>query len=188
MRQPNGSGEGLPLSKQLPHDTPREVAQSSYGFQREFAGTSIGLGDRVSVRQSYIGGQPIPSRLAARGYGPGRISGPVAMLTSLAERWHLQPDQFATLLGFAPYEAQAASNLLTGQSSIRGRDQTDRMKYLLEIYGLLHEVFGDHGVAYDWLSEGKQVLDGGSPLSRMLKGSMEDLLAVRWLVLSLAGR
>lgn len=181
----NGSGGNPYDDQQSPILPVGRFRPLDLGVEREESRSTTGLKDQGVVRE--VGGQPTVEPPQSTGYGSGRISGPVAMLKSMAEKWHLQPDQLAILLGYETYEADAVTKLLTGATTLRGRDQKDRATYLLAIYGLLQSVFHDSAVGHDWLTENKQALGGESPLGRMLKGSMEDLLSVKRLVQVLAG-
>jgi hypothetical protein len=190
VKQPNGDGGGKPFAEQRPEALLREVQVAfPYRTEREIGSPAgLDLDEDVRVRSIEIGGQPVRDTRTPTGYGPGRISGPVATVAAIAREWRLDPPQLAVLLGYEPYQAEAVARLLSGQASERDRDQKDRIRYLLEIYGLLTSVFQDSPVALAWLREGKQAFGGEAPLARMLRGSMEDLLSVKWLVQHLSGR
>lgn len=63
---------------------------------------------------------------------------------------------------------------------ILDRDKRDRMAYLLAIYHCAGAAFPGGGGAKGWLTRPNihPVFDGRSPLDRLLRGGMEDLLAV----------
>lgn len=166
-----------------------QPSSNGYGnYRKRDIGPPAGLRDTVVVRSTEVGGQPFSDCRSPTGYAPGRVTGPVAVLAEVAEVWHLQSNQLALLLGYENHEAEAVHLLLNGQAPVRDRDQNDRIRHLLSIYGLLDSVFNDSQIAFAWLTEKKAALVGDSPLGRMLKGSMEDLLAVKFLVQSMAGR
>ena len=185
--QPNGSGRARPLHNQIPQEAPRELVAFSFQQSRDVTPSKAGLPEGGTNRRREIGGQGFGDPAPASGYGPGRIAGPVALLKSIAERWRLSEAQVAVLLGLDAADVLGARRILTGHASLRGRDQKDRVACVIAIQGVLHAVFKEPEVSYQWLTERKETLAGDSPLTRMLKGSMEDMLLTRQVVEELAG-
>ncbi|MGQ0655205.1 MAG: MbcA/ParS/Xre antitoxin family protein [Betaproteobacteria bacterium] len=144
-----------------------------------------GLNATANIPFVVIGGQTIGAANQPS-YDTGRLTGPVAVLKSLAGHWHLDEAQVAALLKLGPH--QSTSDLFRGVVGLVGDDQRHRAGYLITIYGLLSSIFRDQQVARSWLTEKKQIFGGMSPLERMLKGTMEDMLAVKHLVETMAGQ
>ena len=191
MLQPKANGANKPLAQQPRRETPLENWEQNVGFRfdprRDPAAGTTGLPTSpVDIQTRTIGGQVVGGR-AQQGYGLGRITGPVAVLKEIAQRWKLKDAQLVVLLGLDPSDAPFARMLLDGHTGLRGRDQRDRVAYMIAIDGILHSVFRDPTVEFRWMSEPKELLEGDSPLQRMLKGSMEDLLFTRQVVEVLAG-
>lgn len=194
MLQPKTNGSpnsGFALSNQEPTEIWPEIRQRALDYrfdpQRDVTRSPSGLGepDRVTMRD--VGGQAVGDSRPQTGYGTGRITGPVALINSISQKWRLSDAQLAILLGYDAADARVARQILNGHIGLRGRDQKDRIAYLIAIYGILHRVFKDPAIAYQWLNERKEMLEGDSPLARMLKGSMEDMLLTRQAVENLAG-
>ena len=68
-----------------------------------------------------------------------------------------------------------------------GRDIQDRIAHLFRIHETLSSVFRDPVVENEWLRESHALLDGRTPVSLLLEGSMEGLLLVKEYV-ELTGR
>ncbi len=92
------------------------------------------------------------------------------------------------LLGMDPDDGSFAGNLLAGRDALKGRDAKDRVAYLYRIRKILSALFQDLKVENRWLREPHTMLDGRSPMDRMLDGSMENLLLVKEYVEAAAGR
>ncbi len=118
---------------------------------------------------------------------PARSSGPVQFAAKLADFWRLNQEDLAGLLGFGPTDAAHAAALLTGRKELHGRDVRDRIAHLFRIRESLHSLFRDLEVENEWLREPHEFLEGKSPMSLMVGGSMEDLLLVREYVDEVAG-
>lgn len=117
----------------------------------------------------------------------GRLSGPIQFALKLADFWRLSQDELAGLLGFGDGDTAHAAELLTGRTELHGRDVRDRTAHLFRIRESLHTLFRDLEVENEWLREPHELLEGESPMSLMVGGSMEDLLLVREYVDEVAG-
>ena len=97
----------------------------------------------------------------------------VAMADALGLTW----DQRCLLLGIprTTYHRWVANGVGTTD-----RDKRDRLAYLLAIYHYAGTAFPGGGGAKGWLTRPNThpIFDGICPLDRMLKGGMDDLLAV----------
>ena len=118
---------------------------------------------------------------------PARTPGPIQFAARLADFWRLDQEDLAGLLGFGPGDTAYAAELLTGQVALRGRDIRDRIAQLFRIRESLHSLFRDLDVENEWLREPHELLEGKSPMSLMVGGSMEDLLLAREYVDEVAG-
>lgn len=175
-----------PLGEAPPKDTPWQL--SSAAFRRLVESTSepgLTPTPAVKLQRVQVSGQTLDAANAAS-FGTGRITGPVAALKSLASRWRLDDSQVKTLLSLSAH--QSAGDLFRGTISLVGDDQRHRAGYLITIDGLLSGILRGPDITYAWLTESKRALDGDSPLERMLKGSMEDMLTVKQLVEAMAGQ
>ncbi len=128
-----------------------------------------------------------PRSPAALGSPRGRPPGPIQFALKLAGFWRLSQDNLAGLLGFGPGDTAHAGALLTGRAELHGRDVRDRIAHLFRIRESLHSLFRDLEVENEWLREPHELLEGKSPMSLMVGGSMEDLLLVREYVDEVAG-
>ncbi len=118
---------------------------------------------------------------------PVRVPGPIQFAGKLAGFWGLSQEDLAGLLGFGPEDTAHAAALLTGRAEVHGRDVRDRIAHLFRIRESLHSLFRDLEVENEWLREPHELLEGKSPMSLMVGGSMEDLLLVREYVDEVAG-
>lgn len=116
-----------------------------------------------------------------------RPTGPIQFALRLADFWHLSRDDLAGLLGFRPGDKAHAGALLTGRAELHGRDVRDRIAHLFRIRESLHSLFRDLEVENEWQREPHELLEGKSPMSLMVGGSMEDLLLVSEYVDEVAG-
>ncbi|MYB19975.1 MAG: DUF2384 domain-containing protein [Holophagales bacterium] len=117
-----------------------------------------------------------------------RLSGPVKFVRILADHWKLREADLVPLLGFEAGDTPHVAAVLQGQEELRGRDARDRITHVFRIRETLDSLFRDLKVENDWLREPHDLLEGRSPMSLLLGGSMEDLLLVRDYVDEVAGR
>ena len=116
-----------------------------------------------------------------------RLSGPIRFTRELIASWRLENLDASRLLGFGAGDMDEFQHLLVGRRELRGRDIRDRIMHLFHIRKTLWSLFRCLNVENDWLREEHELLDGASPLSLMLEGSMANLLLVRDYVESAAG-
>ncbi|MCY4317579.1 MAG: DUF2384 domain-containing protein [Alphaproteobacteria bacterium] len=95
------------------------------------------------------------------------------------EAWRLDRQDVVRLLGFDPEDFDYVVAVLDGRGQLRGRDVRDRIACLFTIRRALWSLFRDPEAENGWLRERHSMLNGASPLSLMLEGSMEDLLLAR---------
>ena len=124
------------------------------------------------------GGLPLAQRqdpaVRARLSGPG-----LRTFFNVAAEWGLTVDQQRALLGgvapstYHKWKAGAVGTL--------SYDQLERISLVLGIYKALKLLFADDASGMRWLKAPNTDLPfrGGSPLERMLRGSIDDLYAVR---------
>lgn len=117
----------------------------------------------------------------------GRLTGPVQFVWKLMEFWRLDKRDAVCLLGYDSGEFEYVAAILDGRRRLGGRDVRDRVAHLFHIRRTLWSLFRDLEVENDWLREERSMLNGDSPLSLMLEGSMENLLLAREYVDSAAG-
>ena len=96
--------------------------------------------------------------------------------------------QAIALLGFSGAEEAHVTAVLEGRDSFSGRDVNDRIAHLFRIRETLDSLFRDLEAENNWLREPHALLEGRSPLSLLLGGSMEDVLLTREYVDAAAGR
>ena len=121
------------------------------------------------------------------GETPGRLTGPVQFVRNLMDSWRLDNRDVVRLLGCDPEDFEYVSAVLDGRRQLRGRDVRDRIVHLFCIRRTLWSLFRDLDVENDWLREQHPLLNGKSPMSLIVEGSMEDLLLAREYVESAAG-
>lgn len=123
----------------------------------------------------------------APGQTPGRLTGSIQFILILVDFWHLDKLDAVCLLGYDLEDEEYVSSVLDGSRQPRGRDVRDRITHLFHIRRNLWALFRDPDVENDWLREEHSMLNGQSPLSLILDGSMENLLLAREYVESAAG-
>ena len=117
-----------------------------------------------------------------------RLTGPIQFVLKLLEFWRLEMPQVIALLGFSEAEKAHVTAVLEGRDNFCGRDIQDRIAHLFRIRQTLDSLFRDLDAENKWLREKQVLLDGKSPLSLLLGGSMEDILLTREYVDAAAGR
>jgi hypothetical protein len=98
---------------------------------------------------------------------------------NIAEEWGLTADQQRTLLG--GISKSSLHNWKAGNASALSRDQLERVSLVLGIYKAMALLFADGDGGKRWLKADntEAVFGGFSPLSRMLRGGIEDLYVTR---------
>ncbi len=109
-----------------------------------------------------------------------RLSGPgLRIFFNIAGEWGLTVAQQRILLGGIP-----ASTYHKWKSSAVGTlsyDQLERVSLVLGVYKAQKTLFANDATGVRWLKAANTDLPfgGGSPLDRLLRGSIDDLYAVR---------
>lgn len=108
-----------------------------------------------------------------------RLSGPgLRTFFGIADEWELSGVEQRTLLG--GLSSSTFHNWKTGKIGALSSDQLERVSLVLGIYKGLKLLFADDGAGLRWLkAENTDAPFGRSPLNRMLRGSIDDLYAVR---------
>ena len=109
-----------------------------------------------------------------------RMSSPaVRLFMRLCDLWRLAVDQRRALLG--DISPAAYHNWKNGKTGTLTRDQLERISLVLGIHKGLRLLFAAEASATRWLTAPNRDLPfgGDSPLTRALKGSIDDLYAVR---------
>ena len=103
----------------------------------------------------------------------------VRLFVRISEAWGLAVEQRRALLGHVG--RQTYYNWAGGKVKALSRDQLERISLVLGIHKGLKLLFADDASAMRWLSSpNRDVPFGGqAPLARMLRGSIDDLYAVR---------
>ncbi|WP_072386558.1 antitoxin Xre/MbcA/ParS toxin-binding domain-containing protein [Hyphomicrobium sp. CS1BSMeth3] len=115
-----------------------------------------------------------------------RAAGQVVLFRKTMEEWGFTGQEAATLLGFE--SASDIQDIYEGRKPVGHRDANDRLRAVLRIAADLDALYQDAAVIRDWLSEPQNDLDGATPRSLLLEGSMENLLQVKYYVAHLSGR
>jgi len=109
-----------------------------------------------------------------------RLSGPaLRTFFNIAAEWGLGVDPQRALLGSVP--ASTYYKWKAGGEGTLSYDQLERISLVLGIYKALKLLFADDAGGVRWLKAANTDLPfvGASPLNRMLRGSIDDLYAVR---------
>ena len=103
----------------------------------------------------------------------------VRLFLRLTELWRLAVDQRCVLLG--DISRPTYHNWQKGKVGTLSRDQLERISLVLGIHKGLRLLFADEASATRWLTSPNRDLPfgGQSPLDRALRGSIDDLYAVR---------
>lgn len=109
-----------------------------------------------------------------------RLSGPgLRTFFNIAREWGLSVEQQRSLLGGIP--SSTYHKWKGGAVGTLSYDQLERISLVLGIYKALKLLFADDAGGVRWLKSANTDLpfSGGSPLDRMLRGSIDDLYTVR---------
>jgi hypothetical protein len=103
----------------------------------------------------------------------------VRLFMKLSDAWRLAVDQRRALLG--DISPAAYHNWRNGKTGTLTRDQLERISLVLGIHKGLKLLFADEASATRWFTSPNRDLPfgGESPLGRALRGSIDDLYAVR---------
>lgn len=141
------------------------------------------------IESNWLDAQPeIGRKFRGQEASTSRLTGPIQFVLKLLDSWRLETHHAVDLLGFGLEDADYVFAVLRGDGKFPGRDVRDRIAHLFHIRATLRSLFRDLDTENDWLREPHPLLDGRSPLSLMLGGSMEDLLLAKEYVQSAAGR
>jgi hypothetical protein len=109
-----------------------------------------------------------------------RLSAPaIRTFLNVAAAWALTVEEQRVLLG-GP-STSSYHNWKAGRVAALSFDQLERISLVLGIYKALRLLFSDDAAGLRWLKalNREPVFAGRSPLDRMLRGSIDDLYAVR---------
>jgi hypothetical protein len=98
---------------------------------------------------------------------------------NIAKEWSLTVSQECMLLG--GISSSTRHNWKVGKHGALARDQLERVSLILGIYKGLKLLFAGDGDSMRWLKACNEdrPFGGASPLDHMLRGSIDDLYAVR---------
>lgn len=171
--------------KWIRKDRPKPVAVVADGQLDDLTLRSEDQG----ILQKVLGASIDQTWVAPGGSGetPGRLTGPVQFIRNLMDSWRLDNWDAVRLLGCDPEDFEYISAVLDGRRQLRGRDVRDRIAHLFCIRRTLWSLFRNLDVENEWLREQHPMLNGKSPMSLIVEGSIEDLLVAREYVDSAAG-
>jgi hypothetical protein len=109
-----------------------------------------------------------------------RLSGPgIRTFLNIAREWSLTVDEQRVLLGGPA--SSTYHNWKSGRIGTLSFDQLERISLVLGIYKALRLLFADDATGLRWLRAPNQdhPFGGSPPLARMLRGSIDNLYAVR---------
>ena len=142
------------------------------------------------ILESHVGIRATPRRLPpdetipfAQRHDPAvraRLSGPgLRTFFNIAAEWGLSVERQRVLLGGVP--SSTYHKWKSGAVGTLAYDQLERVSLVLGIYKALKLLFADDAGGTRWLKAANTDLPfaGSSPLERMLRGSIDDLYAVR---------
>ena len=137
-------------------------------------------GSSSAVRARLVGDpeQPLPGVHAQPWHG--RVTGPVQVLTTIAEAWGVSRDELATLLAYT--SRTEAEDLVAGRMSLRNPDREDRLRIMFHIYAILSSIFADRETQRRWLRAPNPLLKDKSPLEVMLAERIPGMTKVSNLV------
>jgi len=115
-----------------------------------------------------------------------RRTGPVQVLSKIANDWQLSHTELADLLAYS--NNQSAADLLAGRASLRNPDREDRVRLLYRIYRVLSSLFPEVPRQQAWLRATNPNLRNKSPLEFMMERRIPGMISVQNLVERLAGR
>ena len=163
------------------------IAESMFGSGSAVeAASSSGPAELDPWITSAVTGSSVPFHLPELPLPSVRPTGPAQFVSGLLATWNLGTECAAVLLGLEDQER--ARRMLTGYEPLAGRDVKDRIAHLYEVRMSLWSLFRDEAVENEWLREPNSLIAGMTPMDLLLEGSMENLLALREYVESLARR
>jgi hypothetical protein len=183
------SSETLPLSKRTHSYWPQ--GRSTILEASHFSGVANPnvdlVGQRAQTGNYYVSDQLQKARETNRGPSfRGRITAPVQTLLALINRWQLDNQDAAKLLGAS--DAQFVIDLRVGTVGLSTKDMQDRVRLLLRIYEGVHSLLRQPEAERSWINVPIPALGNQAILETMLRGSMADLACVRAFVEHANGR
>lgn len=127
-----------------------------------------------------------PSLASQNALQRGRVVGPVKLFAKLIDFWDLSLVDAIPLLGLDDGDIASVRSILSGASTLRGRDVKERLGLLFEIRAGLGALFNDRDAENRWLREKSPSLRE-SPLELLRQGSFRDLLAIHQSVSRMTG-
>jgi hypothetical protein len=115
-----------------------------------------------------------------------RRTGPVQVLSKIANVWQLSHTELASLLAYP--DSQSAAELLDGRTSLRNPDREDRVRLLYRIYRVLSSAFSEVAQQQTWLRTANPNLHNKSPLEFMMERRIPGMISVQNLVERLVAR
>jgi hypothetical protein len=166
---PFDTGSGLTTRLSVPGVYP--YTTGGIPGQQVYAGTGSISGDL----QSNTGAPGIhpPPKLAFR----GRVTGPVQGLFAIFDRWQINDQKAAILLGL-----QSTANLAdlkAGTAGLGTRDLQDRARLIMNIYEGVHSLVRELDAERSWINGSMPGLGGRSLLEVMKQGSIVDLMTAK---------
>ena len=116
----------------------------------------------------------------------GRLSGPVRTLLSIFDRWEIETNVAAILLGFR--SGDLIKDLRVGTIGLDTRDTKDRARTLIKIYEGVNSLLQNAEAERSWIRAPLERMNHRSLLDVMREGSMADLLYAKSFVDYLNGR
>jgi Protein of unknown function (DUF2384) len=166
------NGSGL-QDKKAPPKLPLPEQQPERELLRTHMTPSVRYGSAGGGYAVLMRNEPVPIGLPR-----GRITGPVVTFARLLNQWHLNLQDAAILLGSEPSDLSYVRSILGGLTTLRKRDEKDRIAYLFRIKALLASLFRNDGYENEWLRQPHAALGGESPLALLREGSMRNLIRV----------
>jgi hypothetical protein len=117
----------------------------------------------------------------------GRTPGPISLFGKILAEWNLGSQEAARLLGFEDNETKLAEDVLSGITTLRGKDAKERLRNILRIKVKLDALFENPEAQNKWLHRPAPLLEGKVPFDLLLDGSFENILRVRELVDHITG-
>jgi hypothetical protein len=118
-------------------------------------------------------GTQLSSKLEFR----GRVTGPVQGLFAIFDRWQINDQKAAILLGL-----QSTANLAdlkAGTAGLGTRDLQDRARLIMNIYEGVHSLVRELDAERSWINGSMPGLGGRSLLEVMKQGSIVDLMTAK---------
>lgn len=104
----------------------------------------------------------------------------VSMVNRLFERWHLDAEQQAALLGLSPQNAAALVGHGTDHEIEVTSALVERIGHLLAIHAQLRLLFPkNRDLAYRWISTSNNAFDGRTPVAVVREHGISGLLMLR---------